>query len=49
MITIHHLNNSRSQRILCPLEELEVPYEIRFYHRDPKTLQAPKDLKAVHP
>ncbi|BAT60674.1 glutathione S-transferase GstB [Variibacter gotjawalensis] len=49
MITVHHLNNSRSQRILWLLEELSVPYEIKFYQRDPKTMLAPKELRAVHP
>ncbi|WP_404364099.1 glutathione S-transferase family protein [Marinobacter sp.] len=49
MITVHHLNNSRSQRILWMLEELEVPYEIKRYERDPKTMLAPEGLKKVHP
>lgn len=49
MITVHHLNNSRSQRILWLLEELELPYEIKFYERDPKTMLAPKALKDIHP
>jgi glutathione S-transferase len=49
MITVHHLNNSRSQRVLWLLEELELPYEIKFYQRDPKTMRAPPDLKSVHP
>ena len=49
MITVHHLNNSRSQRVLWMLEELDVPYEIRSYERDPKTMQAPESLKKVHP
>ena len=49
MITVHHLNNSRSQRILWLLEELGVPYEIRRYQRDPKTMLAPPELRAVHP
>ncbi|MCK7545408.1 glutathione S-transferase [Marinobacter bryozoorum] len=49
MITVHHLNNSRSQRVLWMLEELGVPYEIRFYERDPETMQAPESLKKVHP
>ncbi|MGP4843908.1 glutathione S-transferase family protein [Marinobacter sp. 1Y8] len=49
MITVHHLNNSRSQRILWMLEELEVPYEIKRYERDPKTMQAPDSLREVHP
>ena len=49
MITVHHLNNSRSQRILWLLEELGLPYEIKRYQRDPKTLLAPPELRAVHP
>lgn len=49
MITVHHLNNSRSQRVLWLLEELEVPYEIVRYERDPATLLAPKALEAIHP
>ena len=49
MITVHHLNNSRSQRILWMLEELEVPYEIKRYERDPKTMLAPASLKKVLP
>jgi glutathione S-transferase len=49
MLTVHHLNESRSQRILWLLEELGVPYEIKFYERDAKTRLAPPELKAVHP
>jgi glutathione S-transferase len=49
MIVVHHLNNSRSQRVLWMLEELELPYEIRFYERDPKTMLAPPELQKVHP
>src|SRR5665213_3511426 len=49
MIVVHHLNNSRSQRILWLLEELSLPYEIRFYQRDPVTNLAPPELEAVHP
>lgn len=49
MITVHHLNNSRSQRILWLLEELGLEYEIKKYQRHPKTMQAPPELKAVHP
>jgi glutathione S-transferase len=49
MIVVHHLNNSRSQRILWLLEELGVPYEIKFYQRDSVTNLAPPELKAVHP
>lgn len=49
MIVVHHLNNSRSQRILWLLEELELPYEIRAYSRDAATNLAPPELQAVHP
>ncbi|MCF6300575.1 MAG: glutathione S-transferase [Proteobacteria bacterium] len=49
MITVHHLNNSRSQRILWMLEELNLEYEIKHYQRDQKTLLAPQTLKDVHP
>ena len=49
MITVHHLNNSRSQRVLWLLEELGVPYEIRKYQRDAKTMLAPPELTKVHP
>ena len=49
MITVHHLNNSRSQRVLWLLEELGLPYEIKRYQRDAKTMLAPASLKAVHP
>ncbi len=49
MITVHHLNESRSQRILWLLEEIGAPYEIKFYQRDTKTRLAPPELKAVHP
>ena len=49
MITVHHLENSRSQRVLWLLEELAVPYEVRRYARDPKTLYAPPALAKVHP
>lgn len=49
MLTVHHLNNSRSQRVLWLLEELAVPYEVRRYERDPRTLLAPSSLKKVHP
>jgi glutathione S-transferase len=48
MIVVHHLNNSRSQRILWLLEELGLEYEIRKYQRDPKTMLAPPELRAVH-
>jgi glutathione S-transferase len=49
MITLHHLNNSRSQRILWLLEELGLDYDIVIYQIDPKTRRAPESLKAVHP
>lgn len=49
MIVVHHLNNSRSQRILWLLEELGLEYEIKKYQRDPKTMLAPPELHAVHP
>lgn len=49
MITLHHLNNSRSQRILWLMEELEIPYQIKFYQHNAKTMLAPPELKAVHP
>ena len=49
MITLHLLNISRSQRILWLMEELEIPYQIKFYQRDAKTMLAPPELKAVHP
>ncbi|MEX5409911.1 glutathione S-transferase [Atlantibacter hermannii] len=48
MLTVHHLNNSRSQRILCALEELNLPYQIVRYQREP-TMMAPPALKKVHP
>ncbi len=48
MIIVHHLNNSRSQRVLWLLEELGLPYEIKFYARDKKTMLAPPELLAVH-
>lgn len=48
MLIVHHLNNSRSQRILWLLEELEIEYEIKHYTRDPVTNRAPAELKAVH-
>ena len=48
MITVHHLNESRSQRILWLLEELDLPYEIKFYKRDATTNLAPPELTAVH-
>ena len=48
-ITVHHLDNSRSQRVLWLLEELGLPYEIAHYRRDPKTMLAPASLRKVHP
>ena len=49
MITVHHLNNSRSQRILWMLEELNLEYEIIGYERDLKTFQGPESLRNIHP
>ena len=49
MITLHHLENSRSQRVLWLLEELDLPYELRRYQRNPQTLFAPPELMQVHP
>lgn len=49
MLTVHHLNNSRSQRVLWLLEELQVPYEIQKYERDAKTSLAPPELQKIHP
>jgi glutathione S-transferase len=49
MIVVHHLNNSRSQRLLWLLEELGLEYEIKRYQRDPKTMLAPASLLEVHP
>jgi glutathione S-transferase len=49
MITVHHLNNSRSQRVLWLLEELGVPYEITKYERDAATMLAPPSLQKIHP
>ncbi len=49
MIIVHHLENSRSHRGLWLLEEIGVPYEVRFYARDPATMLAPPALRAVHP
>ncbi len=49
MITVHHLNNSRSQRILWLLEELGLEYDIKRYERDPETMLAPDSLRQVHP
>ncbi len=49
MIQVHHLEYSRSQRILWLLEELNMPYEVKLYKRNPKTKLAPPELKAIHP
>jgi glutathione S-transferase len=48
-LILHHLNNSRSQRVLWLLEELTLKYELRKYERDPKTMRAPTSLSRVHP
>lgn len=49
MIVLHHLNNSRSQRIIWLLEELRLPYEVIRYERDSKTMLAPPELRKIHP
>lgn len=49
MIVVHHLENSRSQRVLWLLEELGVPYEVKRYERDKKTNLAPPELARIHP
>jgi glutathione S-transferase len=49
MIIVHHLENSRSQRVLWLLEELGLPYEVKRYERNAKTMRAPPELKRVHP
>jgi len=49
MITVHHLNNSRSQRVLWLLEELGCEYQVVKYQRDPHTLLAPPELRSIHP
>lgn len=49
MLRVHHLNNSRSQKTLWLLEELEIPYEIVSYQRDPETMMGPPAIKALHP
>lgn len=48
-LTVHHLENSRSQRILWLLEELELPYELKRYERNKKTMRAPPELREIHP
>ena len=49
MLTVHHLEQSRSQRIVWLLEELHLPYELKLYKRDPATMLAPSGLRQVHP
>jgi glutathione S-transferase len=49
MIVVHHLENSRSQRVLWLLEELELPYTVKRYQRDAKTMLAPPELRRLHP
>lgn len=49
MITVHHLNNSRSQRVIWLLEELKLPYEVVHHQRDPVSQLAPQSLKDIHP
>lgn len=49
MLTVHHLNVSQSERIIWLLEELELPYELCLYQRDPVTQFAPPELRAIHP
>jgi glutathione S-transferase len=49
MLTVHHLNNSRSQRVLWLLEELGLTYELKKYQRDATTMLAPPELRAIHP
>jgi glutathione S-transferase len=49
MLTLHHLNDSRSQRVLWLLEELGTPYEMKRYQREAKTRLAPPELEAIHP
>ncbi len=49
MITLHHLNNSRSQRILWLLEEIEANYQVKHYQRDSQSQLAPAELKQIHP
>ena len=49
MIVVHHLNNSRSQRVLWLLEELGAPYEVKRYERNAHNMLAPPELRAIHP
>ena len=49
MLTVHHLNKSRSKRVLWLLEELEMPYQRVDHQRDEQTRLAPESLKAIHP
>ena len=49
MLTVHHLNNSRSQRVLWLLDELGVPYQVKRYERNRATMRAPAELQQVHP
>jgi glutathione S-transferase len=49
MVIVHHLNHSRSQRVLWLLEELGIRYEVKYYRRDPVNLSAPRELRKVHP
>jgi glutathione S-transferase len=49
MLVVHHLETSRSQRILWLLEELDIPYQLKVYRRNPATRLAPPELKAIHP
>ena len=49
MITVHHLETSRSQRVLWLLEELGLPYQLKVYQRDKRTRLAPRELKQIHP
>ena len=48
-IVVHHLNNSRSQRVLWMLEELGLDYEVKRYERNPETMRAPAELRQIHP
>ena len=49
MLTLHHLNNSRSQRLMWMFEELSLDYEVKHYQRNPKTMLAPPELEKIHP